>query len=242
MSRSTVRGTGAGRVARLGAAAALGYAAGLVPSAQLAARAAGAGDISRLGTGNPGAANAIATIGPGWGYAVLAADIVKAAAASTAGRRIAGDLGSHVGAVASVAGHCYPATRGFAGGKGVACSVGQCATTFPAYVLPDLALAGLTGALPWWKARAHTATVVSTVAWTGAATLWWRRGWPNLWGPPPTAALPLAAAATSAMILQRFGADRARVAAVLAERDAPPPDAQPADTQPVDPAHPEPPT
>ncbi len=198
---------------RVAATAGLGYLAGTLPSASLAARAAGAGDIRVLGTGNPGAANAIGQLGAGWGYAVLAADIAKGAAASGLGRRLAGDVGAHVGGCAAVAGHCYPVWSDFDGGKGVATSVGQCAATFPAYFLPDLALAGLTGSLPWWKQRAEAATVVSALAWTGAAALWWRRGWSNLWGPAPSPALPLAAATTSAMILARFRAGRARVAA-----------------------------
>lgn len=189
---------------RLVAAAGIGYAAGTIPSAELATRAAGRGDIRALGTGNPGAANAIKELGPRWGYAVLAADVTKGAVAARFGRALAGDPGAHVGATAAVAGHCYPVQRRFQGGKGVATSVGQCLTTFPAYFLPDLALAGLTGALPWWRQRAHAATAVSAAAWTLAGVLWWRRGWSNLWGPAPSAALPLAAATSSAMILRRF--------------------------------------
>lgn len=200
---------------RLAAAAGAGYVAGLLPSASLAAKAAGAGDIRTLGTGNPGAANAIGQLGKGWGYAVLAGDIGKAIVAARIGRGLAGDTGSHVAATAAVAGHCYPATDGFRGGKGVATSVGQCAATFPAYFVPDLALAAVTGALPWWKQRAHMATTISAVMWTGAATLWWRRGWSNLWGPEPTVALPVAAATTSAMMLQRFQAEKGAVRAFL---------------------------
>lgn len=197
------------RPLRVAAAAAVGYLAGTVPSADLASRAARRGDIRQLGTGNPGAANAIAQLGAGWGYAVLGADIGKGVVACLAGRAVAGDTGAHVAGTAAVAGHCYPAWNRFRGGKGVAASVGQCLVTFPAYFLPDLALAGLTGAMPWWRQRAYTATVVSAAAWTGAAALWWRRGWSNLWGPPPSASLVVSAAASSAMIVQRFrAADR----------------------------------
>ena len=216
---------------RLAAAAGAGYVAGLLPSAELAAKAAGAGDIRSLGTGNPGAANAIGQLGKGWGYAVLAGDIGKSIAAARIGKRIAGDTGSHVAATAAVAGHCYPATKGFRGGKGVATSVGQCAATFPAYFLPDLALAAVTGAAPWWKQRAHMATTISALMWTGAATVWWRRGWSNLWGPTPTAALPVAAATTSAMMLQRFQAEKGAVRAFLEAEAA---DDQTADDQATD--------
>jgi hypothetical protein len=43
-----------------------------------------------------------------------------------------------------------------------------------------------------------------------ASVVWWRWRLPNGWGPEPTAALPLAAAASSVVILQRFlAAERA---------------------------------
>lgn len=189
------------------AAAATGYAAGLVPSADVAAGLATGGgvDLRRHGSGNPGGANAAAVLGARWGYAVMAADITKGAVAARIGRRLAGDTGQHLAAVLSVVGHCHPVTNGFRGGKGVGCSVGQCLSTFPVYLPVDLAVAGVVAAGPW-KQRAYTATTVSSVAWVVAATLWWRQGWPNAWGGTPTAALPLAAAASTAVILQRFRA------------------------------------
>src|SRR6187200_112525 len=54
------------RLARLAAAAATGYLAGTLPSADLAARLAtgGAADLRTTGSGNPGAANAINVLGP----------------------------------------------------------------------------------------------------------------------------------------------------------------------------------
>ena len=187
------------------AAAGVGYAAGLVPSADVAARLATAGrvDLRRHGSGNPGGANAAAVLGARWGYAVMAADITKGAVAARIGRRLAGDPGQHLAAVLSVVGHCHPVTKGFRGGKGVGCSVGQCLSTFPAYLPIDLAVAAAVAAGPW-KQRAYAATAVSSVAWVAAAALWWRRGWPNAWGGTPTAALPIAAAASTVVILQRF--------------------------------------
>lgn len=209
------------RPLRLLAAAGAGYLAGTLPSASLASKAAGRGDIRSLGTGNPGAANAIGQLGKGWGYGVLVADVAKGAVASAIGRRLAGDTGAHIGGTAAVAGHCYPVWTSFQGGKGVASSVGQCFVTFPAYFFPDLALAAATGSLPWWKQRAYTATVISAGMWTGAATLWWRRGWSNLWGPAPTVALPLASMATSGMIVQRFrAAAKAGAPSVVGGADA----------------------
>jgi glycerol-3-phosphate acyltransferase PlsY len=190
----------------LGAFAA-GYLAGTVPSADLATRLAGSTtDLRTTGSGNPGAANAIAVLGPGWGYGVMAVDIAKGAVACRLGDRIAGGTGAHAAGVGAVVGHCFPVWNGFRGGKGVATSVGQCAATFPAWSVLDLGLAGAVAASPWWKRRAYAATAVSSAAWVLAATVWWRRGWTNLWGPAPTPALPAAAALSSAVILSRFAA------------------------------------
>jgi glycerol-3-phosphate acyltransferase PlsY len=196
---------------RLLAAATAGYLLGTIPSADLAARAATQGrtDLRTAGSGNPGAANAIKVLGARWGYAVMAADIGKGVAASALGRRIAGTGdGAHVGGVAAVVGHCWPVWNGGKGGKGVATSVGQCLVTFPAWSVADLGVAAVTAASPRWKQRALAATVASSAAWVLASLVWWRRGLPNGWGPEPTAALPLAAAASSAVILQRFLAAR----------------------------------
>jgi acyl phosphate:glycerol-3-phosphate acyltransferase len=193
-------------IGRLLAAAAVGYAAGTFPSADVATKLATRGDVDlrAVGSGNPGAANAIKVLGPAWGYAVMAADIAKAAGAAAAGRRLCGTDGAHVAGTAAVVGHCWPVWNGFRGGKGVAASVGQCLVTFPAYFPIDLAVAGLTSASPRWKQRAYAATAVASACWVAAGVMWWRRRWPNLWGPPPTSALPLAAAASSAVILDRF--------------------------------------
>ena len=197
------------RLARVVAAGAAGYLAGTLPSADVAVRLAGGGtDLRAAGSGNPGAANAIALLGPRWGYGVMAVDIAKGAVGAAAGRRLAGGTGAHVAGVASVVGHCLPVWSGGRGGKGVATSVGQCLATFPAWSVLDLAVAGAVAASPRWKQRALAATATSSAVWVAAATLWWRRDLPNLWGPRPTAALPLAAAASSAVIMWRFATAR----------------------------------
>ncbi|MFN0092364.1 MAG: glycerol-3-phosphate acyltransferase [Acidimicrobiales bacterium] len=205
---------------RLAAAAAAGYVAGLVPSADVAARVAtgGAVDLRRAGSGNPGAVNAMKVLGPKFGYAVLAADIAKGAAGALAGRRVAGAPGAHLGGAAAVIGHCFPATQGFRGGKGVGASVGQCLATFPAYAPIDLLVAATTAGMARRPGRALTATAVSSVSWVLSGLWWWRRRWPNLWGPSPSAWLPAGAAVSSAVILYRFAAAKAPSAEPVAER------------------------
>lgn len=194
---------------RLIAAATTGYALGTIPSADVAARLATRGptDLRDAGSGNPGAANAMAVLGKGWGYGVLVTDVAKGAAACAAGRRLAGDLGAHIGGTAAVVGHCLPVWNGFRGGKGVAASAGQCLATFPAYFPIDLGVAWATAR---WRRQAMVATAAASITWVGAGVVWWRRSWPNLWGPQPSPALPLAAAASSAVILSRFMAARSR--------------------------------
>jgi len=212
----------AARLRPLAAATAAGYLLGTIPTGDLVARAASGGDadLRAAGTGNPGAVNAMAVLGKGWGYAVLALDITKGAAACAAGRRLAGDDGAHVAGTASVVGHCFPPWSGFKGGKGVAASVGQCAMTFPVYVPVDLGVAWFT-ATRRWRARTFAATMVSCGLWVASGTVWWRRGWPNAWGPAPTAALPLASAASSAVIISRFAATRRQVLAAIEAGETP---------------------
>lgn len=196
-------------VAGLSGAAALGYLLGTLPSADLACRVAGGPRtaVRTGGTRNPGAANALVVLGKRWGYAVMAADIAKGAAACALARRLAGATGAHVAGPAAVVGHCFPVWTGFRGGKGVAVSLGQCLATFPVYVPVDLVVAGATVA-GRWRSRTLTTTVVASSVWVAAALLWWRRELPNGWGPAPSAALPASAAASTAVIMSRFLAGR----------------------------------
>lgn len=190
----------------LAGSALVGYVAGTFPSADIATRLAtgGATDLRSEGSGNPGATNAGAVLGYGWGLGVMAADIGKAAAACGVGRRLAGGDGANVAGTAAVIGHCYPAHNGFKGGKGVAASVGQCAATFPAYFPIDVGVALVTALVPWWKQRAFAATAVSSAFWVGGGVVWWRKGWSNAYGPEPRASLPLASAVSSAVIMNKF--------------------------------------
>ena len=195
-----------GQLPRLARAAAIGYLVGTFPTADLVARRASGGqiDLRAAGTGNPGGANAIKVLGKRAGAMVIAGDIAKGAASSAIGAAVAGPLGAHVAGTSSVIGHCYPVWNGFRGGKGVAASVGQCLATFPAYFPIDAAVAVVTVAVPRWKQRAFAATVVSSICWVLGGVVWWRRALPNLWGPKPTAALPVASAISTAVIVRRF--------------------------------------
>jgi len=202
-----------GAAARFTLSIAAGYGLGLLPSAQLAVRASGANtDIEQDGTGNPGAMNTSHLIGKRWGAAVFAADVAKGWGAAALGRQLLGATGANAAAAAAVVAHCYPATRGWRGGKGVATSIGQVLGTFPAYFPIDVGVALGTAAVPALKHRTFTANTVASLTWVGCASAWWRNGWPNPGGPAPTAALPMAAMVSSVAIFARFLAERDRVA------------------------------
>jgi acyl phosphate:glycerol-3-phosphate acyltransferase len=194
------------RSLRLVFAALLGYVLGTLPSADVATRlVAGRGhDLRERGSRNPGGVNALRVLGGAAGRSVIVADVAKGFAACACGRAVAGDAGSHVGGVAAVVGHCYPAWNGFRGGKGVATSFGQCLYTFPAAAPLDLAVALGVARVPGLRRPGLVSTAVSSTVWLLASVVWWRRALPNSWGPPPTAALPLANAATVLVIATRF--------------------------------------
>ncbi len=203
--------------ARAVVAVGVGYLLGTTPSADIATRLARSAvtDLRTTGSGNPGATNAAAVLGARWGFAVLAADMAKGAAAGVAGRVIAGPAGAYSAATASIGGHIMPVWSGGRGGKGVATSAGACAAVFPAYFPIDAAVAVL-GALR--SRNAEQTTRWSCAAWVAAGIVWWRLRLPNGWGPPPTAGLPWFAAVSSAMILTKFRrARRAGEAAPVVE-------------------------
>ena len=191
---------------RLGVAAVAGYAVGSVLTADLVSRLAArrngtAVDLRATGSGNPGAANAMANLGTNWGIAVLAGDIIKGAAGAQLGRALAGDAGAYLAASAAVVGHCFPAWSGFRGGKGVATSAGTTFVCFPAYVPIDIGLVAVS-----WLASRHAgkATAGASAAFVLAAFAWYRFRLPNAWGTGPTAGLPLYAVATAAIIGYKF--------------------------------------
>jgi glycerol-3-phosphate acyltransferase PlsY len=129
-----------GRVGTPAAAAAIGYLAGLFPSADLASKFAGKrGRVREFGSKNPGATNAMKVLGPRWGASVLIADVAKGALATHFGRWIAGENGAAAAGTGAVLGHCFPLCR--RGGKGVATRYGAIATVAPDIAILDLAVA-----------------------------------------------------------------------------------------------------
>ena len=110
----------------LAVGALVAYLIGAVPIGFLIARAFGAGDIRRHGSGNIGMTNVLRTAGTLPGVLTLLGDVAKGALAVVVGGSVAdaGVTGAAACAVAAVAGNCWSVFLGFRGGKGVATGLG----------------------------------------------------------------------------------------------------------------------
>ena len=101
----------------------LGYALGSIPFGVLLTRAAGAGDLRQIGSGNIGATNVLRTGRKGLAAATLNLDALKGFAAVWIADSYLGGNGV-VAAAAVFLGHLYPVWLRFRGGKGVATLLG----------------------------------------------------------------------------------------------------------------------
>ena len=101
------------------AALLLGYLLGSIPFGLLLTRAAGAGDLRAIGSGNIGATNVLRTGRKGLAALTLLLDAAKGAAAVLLAHAIGPDY-AVLGAAGAFFGHCYPVWLRFRGGKGVA--------------------------------------------------------------------------------------------------------------------------
>ncbi len=115
-----------------------GYLLGSIPFGLLLTRAAGLGDVRKIGSGNIGATNVLRTGNKKLAALTLLLDALKGTAAVLAGGWIAAWLGQHdqadvaqlitraslAGGLAAFVGHVFPVWLGFRGGKGVATYIG----------------------------------------------------------------------------------------------------------------------
>ena len=129
-------------------ALAAGYLFGSVPFGLLLTRAAGLGDVRKIGSGNIGATNVLRTGNKGLAAATLLLDMLKgtaavlfagyvltpklAAAAPTiqSGILLAGAL-PWVAGLGAFLGHIFPVWLGFKGGKGLATYIGVLLAAHP---------------------------------------------------------------------------------------------------------------
>lgn len=114
-------------MAALALASLASYLVGSIPFAVLAGKLKGV-DLTKQGSGNPGATNAIRVLGPAIGVPVLALDVLKGYLAVTAIAPLVAGAGGETARLAcgaaAVLGHVWPVTLRFRGGKGVATAGG----------------------------------------------------------------------------------------------------------------------
>ena len=101
----------------------VGYLLGSIPFGLLLTRAAGLGDIRKVGSGNIGATNVLRTGRRGLAAATLLLDALKGVAAVLIFVHVS-QLAAVGAAAGAVLGHMFPVWLRFKGGKGVATTLG----------------------------------------------------------------------------------------------------------------------
>ena len=146
------------------AALVIGYLLGSIPFGVLLTRAAGAGDLRQIGSGNIGATNVLRTGRKGLAAATLLLDLFKGAAAVWIVAAIWPAMAA-LAAAGAFAGHCYPVWLGFRGGKGVATLMGLClALHWPVAIVYAVVWLGLLALLRISSVGGMAAAVSAPVA------------------------------------------------------------------------------
>ncbi|HKM38875.1 MAG TPA: glycerol-3-phosphate 1-O-acyltransferase PlsY [bacterium] len=109
----------------------LSYLLGSIPTGAIAGKIKGR-DITRLGSGNIGAANVARVLGTPVALAVFAGDLLKGLLAVHLGHWLGGTPAAAVMAgLVAACGHSWPLFLGFRGGKSVATLFGACLALSP---------------------------------------------------------------------------------------------------------------
>ena len=148
------------------------YVLGTLPFAQAIGRRFGH-DPTVEGSGNPGASNVFRTAGRRAGAAVLLGDLLKGAVAAGLGSVVGGRAVAVSCGLAAVAGHVFPLTRRFQGGKGVATTGGVVVVLFPLQALVAISAWLVVAAITRLASLASIVAVVvlvGCIALTGAPT------------------------------------------------------------------------
>ena len=102
----------------------VGYLLGSIPFGLVVTKAAGLGDVRKIGSGNIGATNVLRTGNRGLAAATLAGDLLKGTVGALIGAYLGGTIGAIAGGVGAFVGHLLPIWLNFKGGKGVATFIG----------------------------------------------------------------------------------------------------------------------
>ncbi|NTJ42123.1 glycerol-3-phosphate 1-O-acyltransferase PlsY [Agrobacterium larrymoorei] len=121
-------------------AAIVGYLLGSIPFGLLLTRAAGLGDVRKIGSGNIGATNVLRTGNKKLAAATLLCDALKGTAAVLIANALWGYEASLVAGFFAFLGHLFPVWLGFKGGKGVAVYIGVLLGAAPLMMLAFAAI------------------------------------------------------------------------------------------------------
>ena len=102
----------------------MGYLAGSIPFGLVLARAAGLGDIRKIGSGNIGATNVLRTGNKSIAALTLLCDMLKGLLPCLIAKYLWGDLAMLLAGFAALVGHIFPVWLSFKGGKGIATAAG----------------------------------------------------------------------------------------------------------------------
>jgi glycerol-3-phosphate acyltransferase PlsY len=102
----------------------VGYLFGSIPSGYLLARAAGLGDVRKIGSGNIGATNVLRTGNKGLAALTLVLDALKGTVPAWLALHYLGLYPAMLAGIGAFLGHLFPVWLGFKGGKGVATYLG----------------------------------------------------------------------------------------------------------------------
>lgn len=154
-------------------AALLGFALGSIPFGLILTRAAGLGDVRKIGSGSIGATNVLRTGNKGLAAATVLLDAAKAVIPVLIAKAfLPGSEG--VAGVAAVAGHCFTPWLAFKGGKGFASAAGALGALAWPVMLACAAVWGLTLFL------SRISSVSSLVSVIAAPLLAWGLGFPQV--------------------------------------------------------------
>ena len=150
------------------AALVFGYLLGSIPFGLLITRAAGLGDVRKIGSGNIGATNVLRTGNKGLAAGTLLGDMLKGTIAVVITGMLWGPNAAMLAGLGAFLGHLFPLWLKFKGGKGVATYIGVLLGLFwPA--------AAVFGAI--WLATAFTSRYSSLSALVASFItpifLWW---------------------------------------------------------------------
>jgi glycerol-3-phosphate acyltransferase PlsY len=154
-------------------AALLGFALGSIPFGLILTRAAGLGDVRKIGSGSIGATNVLRTGNKGLAAATVLLDAAKGAVPVLVAAHVwPGTAG--IAAVAAVAGHCFTPWLAFKGGKGFATAAGVLA----ALAWPAMLACAAIWAITLFVSRISSVSSLVTV--TAAPLLAWLLGYPQV--------------------------------------------------------------